>query len=87
MPGGVSETIKSLILVLYIAAARAAATNDQVIALRRPGALGLDEYRQGEIDEEEVMDRVDEIMGGSWDLPEDFAQQLEDLGFTGRNSG
>lgn len=82
----VTGFVKPMILVLYIAAARAAATNDQVIRLRSIGP-NLERYRRHEIDEDRVMDLVDEVMGGPWDLPEDFSDQLVALGFTRGETG
>jgi len=89
MPGEVTAWVEPLKMTLYVAAARAAARTDlaRVSDLRRLVLPALDRYRAHEIDESAVMDLVDEAMGGAWELPEDFQDQLDALGFTRRNSG
>lgn len=89
MPGEVTAWVEPLKMTLYVAAARTAAINrlDRVAALRRLVLPALERYRVHEIDESDVMDLVDEAMGGVWELPEDFQDQLDALGFTRRKSG
>lgn len=89
MPGEVTAWVEPLKMTLYVAAARAAAGADpaRVFALRELVLPALDRYRAHEIDESAVMDAVDEAMGGIWELPRDFQDQLDALGFTRRNSG
>jgi hypothetical protein len=87
MPREVTAFIKPMILTLYVAAARAAASNDQVLQLQERVLPAMEQYRRYELDEGQVMDLVDEVMGGPWDLPEDFSGQLVALGFTRGDSG
>lgn len=89
MPGEVTAWVEPLKMTLYVVAARTAAINhpEQVVRLKQLVLPALDRYRAHEIDESAVMDLVDEAMGGTWELPGDFQNQLDALGFTRRNSG
>jgi hypothetical protein len=79
---GKVDVIKPLIMTLYTAAARQAASNDQVIQLQQRVLPELERYRRHEIDEEQIMGIVDEVMGDGWEIPATSAVQLASLGFT-----
>lgn len=86
MPWQVNQIKAALILTLYVSAAKAAASIDQAAELRRRVLPELERYRAREIDEPEVMDLVDEVMG-EWEIPDDFAAYLGELGFNRNERG
>lgn len=79
----VTGIVKTLCMSLYIGAARSAAIGDTSKFMRLREALlpALDRYRAREIDESDVLDIVDQVMG-DWEVPEDWRNQLDALGFT-----
>ena len=78
---------KAIQLGLFVGAARASCTTEEAVLLRQ-GLMGpLEDYKAGRCDEEDIIDLVRQLMPDGWQPAPEWAEALEDAGFTDKDSG
>lgn len=82
-----TDLVNFLAFVAYVASARSDATAEQAVGLRCDVLPLLDRYRAGEIPEDVIFRKVEEIMGSDWRPSGDWADQLDVLGFARDDTG
>ena len=71
-----SPMVAYLVFTLYVGAARADASPEQLARLRSEFVPMLKGFREGTIDKKEMLTKVDEIMGKDWHVPEPWSTQI-----------
>lgn len=79
--------VQVLAFTVYVASARVDATSEQAAELRQEILPLLDQYRAGEIPEDVIFCKVEEIMGPNWRPSGDWLEQLDVLGFIRDDTG
>ena len=83
----IERLVDLLAFTVYAAAARVDATREQAAALREEILPLLDQYRAGEIPEDVIFCKVEEIMSPDWNPSGRWADQLDALGFARDDTG